>query len=802
MVVKLLNTDLLGRPTKVFKEIDSLYKSEDSTCYTYLDSKVWEVGDSEENSSGFGCKRKVKVEVPSMERRFSKRVRRNFQVNDADSSDDSDYFKFNELTLKELRSLCKLKKQKVQKSADSQQSDVKSFSQHDSVTVKIEEEPEMEETLSCLKLKLSNSKPKRRNKLHKNPHPFSEAFDSDKVLAEQETAGELCVLNRIKSEIVDMDSYVTENIAVADNCSATTCSLEFNLSGASCNDLHKVVDGTGTEHSSFIEEVKFEVGERNESGNTGSSASLVECLQQCSLNEESKDYMESEQPEIVCGEAEQFCQGAVTSSSETILADFSLLRSELSVDDEATCSLSGGSHCTVSDENLAAVHVSNSVSSHACDFGDEGLMRLETQKNVQPTTESDHGDQSIGGFNRLHITSHNFPQCLSSNTVPDFLVEEDVGSLLLSSSIAAVFTEAADAKDAVSDQNCTIEPESNSGNGGVESLTNDTLPVVESQTNNDKESTSFDHDNNSIKNIIGLQSTAQTFTSGFTSSGNSHFSNNGSCFLMENVVGAKKTSSSATRDTVAESPNGFDGLELGISPTRLLSTRQAISPLSQEKLLQAVDAEELQPNMQYFKGTKKLLFENWTKNESLSARPDLEDSSGIDCCRGRSKKSRLNCKSGSPPSVIKGILKTQSSDCLSSQKNARQAVLFSRMQMRHFESVAANLLKCLKSMKDIVEETLHSEAFPSSPSKYTADMKREAADNAVELEATTKRWLSMMSRDCNRFCKLMSLSEEKAASPNTAPKEKKKKISFADEVGFSLCHVKTFTKNPQLVSEN
>ncbi|XP_068656793.1 uncharacterized protein [Aristolochia californica] len=662
----------------MLKGIETLCKSEETTCHRYLGSKVCEVGDSVEDSSGFGCNSEVKVEVSSMERRVITHGQRNFQMNDAESPNDADDFSFNEVTLKDLRSICKLRKKKVKKSVDSQQSDVNSFSQHHGITVKIEEDPEMEETLSCLKLKLSNTKPKRRNKLLKKPHPLSEATGSVKVSAEQDIAGK-CALNRIKIEMVDMDSYVTETIAVVDKCSAATCSLDLNISCAPGNDLHKVVDGGGTdtEQSSFIEEVNLsgkssiplpEVEGSSDSGNTTSSAPLTDCPVQCTLNEVSKDYMKSELPEAVCGNAEESCQGAtVMSYSETILDGSPLLISELKMDDEATCSLSGGSHCTVSDENLAVDHVSNLESSCACDFSDEGFLMLETQKNVQPTIISDHGDHSVGDMNKLHIASQNFLPCLPSNNFPDFLMKEDEGSLTLSSSVAMVFPEAAEAKDAlthslstggsvaVSDQNCTIEPQSNFGNGGFESFTNDTLPVVESQTINDKESTSIDHDNNSINNIILLESTPQYFTSCFSSSGSSHFSDNNSCFVMDNVVGAQELSSCATRDTVAEAPDGFDGLKLGISPTRLLSTRKAISPLSQEKLLHAVDAEELQPNMLYSKGKKRLCFRYWNKNESFSARPDP---GSMECRQERSKKSRPNLKNGSPPSVIKGILKT------------------------------------------------------------------------------------------------------------------------------------------------
>lgn len=107
---------------------------------------------------------------------------------------------------------------------------------------------------------------------------------------------------------------------------------------------------------------------------------------------------------------------------------------------------------------------------------------------------------------------------------------------------------------------------------------------------------------------------------------------------------------------------------------------------------------------------------------------------------------------------------------------------------------------------------------------------RIAIDDASNLESTTKKWLSMMAKDCNRFCKIMvcflillqsemmsvcmatnflflknllmesiyivfwqqKSTENKGASPIPIRKQRKKKITFADEAGGLLCHVKVF----------
>lgn len=102
---------------------------------------------------------------------------------------------------------------------------------------------------------------------------------------------------------------------------------------------------------------------------------------------------------------------------------------------------------------------------------------------------------------------------------------------------------------------------------------------------------------------------------------------------------------------------------------------------------------------------------------------------------------------------------------------------------------------------------------------------RAAAENASELEKTTKKWLSIMTKDCNRFCKIMvgdavsltkpqskiwafdsylvltlsfkwqrSADNKSTASVNGV--RKGRKITFADEVGGTLCHIETFERQP------
>ncbi|RWV98431.1 hypothetical protein GW17_00038724 [Ensete ventricosum] len=134
--------------------------------------------------------------------------------------------------------------------------------------------------------------------------------------------------------------------------------------------------------------------------------------------------------------------------------------------------------------------------------------------------------------------------------------------------------------------------------------------------------------------------------------------------------------------------------------------------------------------------------------------------------------------------------------------NMEKAIEFSQRQMHDIERLAMQLLKGLNSMKNIMEETLSAEAHSSLLSEFTAEelafvygQMRAAADNASELEKTTTKWLSIMTKDCNRFCKIMRSADNKStASVNGV--RKGRKITFADEVGGTLCHVETFERQP------
>ncbi|KAL6012357.1 hypothetical protein ACLOJK_002844 [Asimina triloba] len=240
-------------------------------------------------------------------------------------------------------------------------------------------------------------------------------------------------------------------------------------------------------------------------------------------------------------------------------------------------------------------------------------------------------------------------------------------------------------------------------------------------------------------------------------------------------------------------------IEIHSPPENLLSTRQAISPRSQEKLRLAVEADALCDRVQLSKRGKKLSFEKWTKNTTSMAREAAEEAEFRPVSYGPLKKLKYT-ENGSPP---KGILKSSDVSCMISctckdcpliHGRAEKAIAFSQRQMHDIESLAMKLLKGLKSMKSIVEDALDSRECPSTTSKYTADEMRMAADDTTKLEETTRKWLSMMARDCNRFCKIMAKDKEitpNKQQPNMCRKERRK-VVFADDIGGILCNVKVF----------
>ncbi|XWS24342.1 hypothetical protein CRYUN_Cryun28dG0093100 [Craigia yunnanensis] len=244
-------------------------------------------------------------------------------------------------------------------------------------------------------------------------------------------------------------------------------------------------------------------------------------------------------------------------------------------------------------------------------------------------------------------------------------------------------------------------------------------------------------------------------------------------------------------------PRDYHQMKQQHGPERLLSSRKAISPTSQERLCRTMELTGLDDN-EHRQCRGKLYFGKQTNQRILRAQ-GLEQfrRDGATIKPKSIMRKAKQDKKGSPP---KGILKVNcpscsvprvSTACITVQRCSQSAIAFSQRQMRDIETLATKLTTELKSMKDIVKGKLHSESSAATAAKENAEEVRIAIENATRAEDSARRWLSMMARDCNRFCKIMRLTEDNtAASEHVIHKERK--ISFADEAGGKLCHVKVF----------
>ncbi|KAL4188380.1 hypothetical protein AMTRI_Chr08g159800 [Amborella trichopoda] len=258
--------------------------------------------------------------------------------------------------------------------------------------------------------------------------------------------------------------------------------------------------------------------------------------------------------------------------------------------------------------------------------------------------------------------------------------------------------------------------------------------------------------------------------------------------------------------------------KLNLPPTKLFSGRKAISPTSQEKLCQAVVAKD-DPNRRkriYFRKANddktaptEAGMENFeSSSDSINKLSKSASSSSPSKCSSPHKEDNSPTSSefhkiNSGPSTLKGILKSSSpssvasyacSLCDSVGLEAKKAIAFSQRQMHDIESLTMKLVKELKSMRNIVESLLPEE-WPDLSSKHIYNGMKNATFNASETEETARKWLSMMSKDCNRFCKIMRSRERKGAPINGYHKVQKR-ITFADEAGGKLCHVRVFEDYP------
>ncbi|CAK8574945.1 unnamed protein product [Lathyrus sativus] len=245
-------------------------------------------------------------------------------------------------------------------------------------------------------------------------------------------------------------------------------------------------------------------------------------------------------------------------------------------------------------------------------------------------------------------------------------------------------------------------------------------------------------------------------------------------------------------------------------PERLLSTRKAISPTSQEKLCKAMDSIDIRhKNNLKCKGVLQFTEENDKKGDAEG----LNDITRTEVT-SIPNKTGVTLKTSKSSISLKAVPKIRNSSrsathlgCSTLQNCSKSAISFSKQQMHDAESLAMRLTKELKSMKDIVDDMLRSEFCLNTSLRYKVNEARMAVKSATKAEEGAKRWLSFMSRDCNRFCKIMKLSDSSSSTSQdvVSPPQvvrKEKKIAFADEAGGRLCQVRIYEDDEEHLSES
>ncbi|XP_057445336.1 uncharacterized protein LOC130737544 isoform X2 [Lotus japonicus] len=233
-------------------------------------------------------------------------------------------------------------------------------------------------------------------------------------------------------------------------------------------------------------------------------------------------------------------------------------------------------------------------------------------------------------------------------------------------------------------------------------------------------------------------------------------------------------------------------------PEKLLSTRKAISPSSQEKLHKAMETVDTHhENNLKSMGSSLYFTEQTIKNGATEGFNDIMGAGFTD----NPNKTSSGSKTFKGVSHPKGASRIPHSSrprtrlgCSSGQRYSKSAIIFSEQQMRDTESIAEKLTIELKSIKDILDVVLRSEFCRNKSLRYKVNEIRVAVKNATRAEAEAKRRLKFMARDYKRFCKIMKLAvaDPSPSPPQDGVREEKKKVVFADEAGGCLCQVRVY----------
>ncbi|KAI4321583.1 hypothetical protein MLD38_034947 [Melastoma candidum] len=229
------------------------------------------------------------------------------------------------------------------------------------------------------------------------------------------------------------------------------------------------------------------------------------------------------------------------------------------------------------------------------------------------------------------------------------------------------------------------------------------------------------------------------------------------------------------------------------SSGRLFCARKVISPKSQERLRKLLGSAELFDDDKNYP-RKKLIFQKLVEAENSGVRIDEVKRAELPSGLNQFQRKRKNQTRRSPRDVFKTSPSSVGTPSVNSiQRFAESAIAFSLRQMQDIDGLASTLMNELNVMKDIIEEHICPGNNIAGAKTCTPNEMKDVIDNATRVQETTRKWLSMMTRDCNRFCKIMRLSDDGSSGSPISEKgsnKERKKIVFADEAGGDLCQVK------------
>ncbi|PSR99718.1 Titin like [Actinidia chinensis var. chinensis] len=754
-VRKVLNVDYRGRPALVFKNLEDVYKSEDAKKLDGLstlqsqDSYASTVSDCDRFGTEIPC-------LPFADRKMKKKDlnKDEFNHNSDDGGEDStDDLNFGKMTLKQLKEQCKTKKRKVVDSA------CLSLKQDYSDWQPEDDECDLEERISSWKSKVSKKLKGKRTHAKK----YAPSFSHTEVSANFEqipsaegslqSSGCLPAPIDVKVEVYESEYSECRNMTCVADDNSNSCSEPLGLCGGVSGEilLAAKTECVYGEQISLTEEdcqicVVSEVCYDH----------LEDVERNCLLPSTGGEAMEVDNLKMTCHQflvspssddnAEGYVENPLLEESSTD-AIFSIKdqRSDLSKNFESNSSMHDVS-TSISRVQVPDMAMDNSICCiELCSAGGPCMFEDNSNENLPPS---------------LEIDSLNSPlNSCSSSGKSDICLSPEIA--LVSAEDDPLATEKASLMSISADttRNCLSPHKSPIAFEGGSTTTEEKQAL---------RSTPDDVDINSSKR-------------------------NHNCDALSEL------SLPEIKD--------YHHQEQYPPPERLLSTRKAISPMSREKLCQAMKEVELNEVTDLYKCKGKLQFGKGNENEISPAELNTKGADvnmnpealgevyrTMDAISPKQITKKLrNDRKGSPPKCFRRVsrsLPQVSAGATSIQSCSERAIAFSQRQMQDIESLATKLMQELKFMKDIVEEKLHPEESPTTLLKYNVDEVKTAVKSATKVEETTKKWLSMMARDCNRFCKLMKVTQkDEIASGNAIPKERKK-ITFADEAGGVLCHVK------------